>query len=158
MVGRVLLALFLVVVCAFLAIAVTARLVPDDPARWHVDPVRAASTGKPNEYRLLPPDAPVYEGTPEALAGAFRDVALAEPRTKLIAGSAGEREMTFVQRSRVFGFPDYVSAGFREAEGGATLAVFSRARFGKSDMGVNEARVRRWLDRLEPLEARSGAG
>ena len=34
----------------------------------------------------------------------------------------------------------------------ATIAVYSRSRFGYGDMGVNEARVRAWLQALSSFE------
>jgi uncharacterized protein (DUF1499 family) len=59
--------------------------------------------------------------------------------------------MTFVARSRIFGFPDAVTVEVRALPGGgSTLAIFSRQRFGSGDGGVNEARVKRWLRKLAP--------
>ena len=52
--------------------------------------------------------------------------------------------ITYVTRSRVFGFPDYTTV--RQA--GDTLEIHGRLRFGESDMGVNAARVDGWLERL----------
>ena len=50
-------------------------------------------------------------------------------------------------RSRVWGFPDYVSVRVLpgDAEGTSTLAILSRLRFGRSDVGVNAARMQTWL-------------
>ncbi len=39
-----------------------------------------------------------------------------------------------------------------EPEPRATIAIYSRSRFGYSDMGVNEERVRDWLNALESFE------
>ncbi|MEL6267324.1 MAG: DUF1499 domain-containing protein, partial [Pseudomonadota bacterium] len=60
---------------------------------------------------------------------------------EVVAGSAAEGFVTYVQTSRIVGFPDYVSA--RTVEGG--IAVWSRSRYGYSDLGVNRARVEDWL-------------
>jgi uncharacterized protein (DUF1499 family) len=139
-------------------IAIGMRLVPDDPADWHVDPLLAARTGKPNDYLVAPaglsaaePDRisdtwPIPPAEPMARVDA---IALAEPRTARIAGRPGELWATYVQRSRLFGFPDYVSVRAVEVPGGSALAVWSRARFGHGDMGVNRARVERWLAALD---------
>ncbi len=59
-----------------------------------------------------------------------------------------------MQRSRVFGFPDYltvkaVAVDSNAGEGGAGLIIWSRARYGRSDFGVNQARVEAWLAALD---------
>ena len=137
-------------------IAVAMRLVPDDPAVWHVDPLVVARTGKPNDFLVAPEGAAaqsdlvseIWPMTPAELMARIDAIALAEPRTDRIAGEPGEPWATYVQRSRLFGFPDYVSVRAVEAPGGSALAVWSRARFGHGDMGVNRARVERWLAAL----------
>jgi uncharacterized protein (DUF1499 family) len=59
--------------------------------------------------------------------------------------------MTYVQRSRFWGFPDYVSVRAVDlGDGSSALAIFSRSRYGASDLGVNRARVDAWLARLPP--------
>lgn len=137
------------------------RSVGHDAGRWHVDPLAAERSGKPNDALVLPPgrergdiESPVFAMTPKALAQAFHEVALAAPRTALIAGGPDAPFATYVQRSAWIGWPDYISARAVEAEGGAALAVWSRARFGRSDLGVNRARVERWLERLSERAGR----
>ena len=52
----------------------------------------------------------------------------------------------FVVRSALFGFPDLVSVKFLDLKGGkATLALYSRSVYGRSDLGVNRARSLAWL-------------
>ena len=70
--------------------------------------------------------------------------ALAEPRTTRIAGDPADGFATYVQRSALWGFPDIVSARAVADADGARLALWSRSRFGYSDLGVNAARVARW--------------
>ena len=139
-------------------IAIAMRVLPDDSAAWHVDPLLAARTGKPNDYLVAPaglaaaePDrvSDTWPMPPAELMARVDAVALGEPRTDRIAGGPGEPWATYVQRSRLFGFPDYVSVRAVEAPGGSALAVWSRARFGHGDMGVNRARVERWLAALD---------
>ncbi len=142
---RWLLVLLLVVVAATL---VYFRFAPSDPGRWHVDPLTAPDPGKGNA-RIAPPDAPVFDMTPEELMAAFDRVAMAEPRVTRLAGSVGDGFATYIARSRVFGFPDYISVRALPADGGgATLAIFSRQRFGRDDMGVNGKRLDDWLGKL----------
>lgn len=138
---------------AALAGALWVRLAPSDPARWHVVPGPDTSTGRPNEALRLPGSgAPVYAVPPGELAARLDAVALAEPRTRRLAGGPEAGFTTYVQRSRWLGFPDYVSVQVSPTDQGATLAIWSRARFGRSDLGVNAARLDRWLQALKPLE------
>ena len=128
------------------------RLAPSDPVAWHVDPLTAPPLG-PNSVTLTPggqKEPPVYAMTPQALMERFDAVIMATPRTRLLAGSVAEGFATYVVRSRVFGFPDYVSLRALPAPGGATFAIWSRARFGRGDWGVNRARLKGWLAQLSP--------
>lgn len=138
---------FLVLLVAIIGMLAYIRLAPSDPARWHVDPLTAADPGE-GGVRLVPPDAPVLATTPEALMELFDTIALAEPRVTRLAGSVAEGHVTYVARTRIMGFPDYISVRALPSEGGATLAVISRLRFGRSDMGVNRARLDRWMAEL----------
>ncbi len=142
---------------AALAVGVFMRIVADDPAVWHVDPATAQRTGYPNDYLVAPqgataaaPDrlAQVHTLSPRDLLQRFDAVAENAPRTRRIAGSPEEGLVTYVQRSRVFGFPDYISVRAVEVPGGAALIVWSRARFGFGDFGVNRARVEDWLRQI----------
>lgn len=123
-------------ILAVLVVATLAhiRFAPSKVDRWHVLPqvqdnrdmaggvVRRVTTGVDGLKRL---DA----------------VARATPRTTVLAGSVAEGQVTYVTRTRVFGFPDYSTA----AQMGDDLVIFARLRFGRSDFGVNRARVERWL-------------
>lgn len=138
-------------------LALVMRWVSDDPAVWHVDPAIAERTGAPNDYlvapegaTVAPPDrvAQMHAVPPGALLQIFDSIATESPRTERVAGSPGEGRITYVQRSRVFGFPDYVSVRAVEVPGGSALIVWSRARFGHGDLGVNRARVEDWLAKL----------
>jgi uncharacterized protein (DUF1499 family) len=153
--------LSMVAVLSALAVltAVVVRRAPDEPHRWHVDPLTAAVSDKPNWLRMTPEDAPVdherkqeevaprYEVPVERLAATFDEVAMGEERVQRLAGSVDQGWVTYQQRSAVFGFPDYVSVRFLEVGPGAsTLAVYSRARYGRGDGGVNAHRVHRWVE------------
>lgn len=120
------------------------NLAQADPARWHIDPTSGATTGRPNEAR-----ATVETGLPpaEALA-ALASAAGAEPRTRVLAGAPEEGLVTFEQRSRLVGFPDYVSVRAEPAGQGARVTLWSRSRYGYGDMGVNRARLERWTAAL----------
>lgn len=114
--------------------AVWVRLAPDDVARWHRLPEVVS-------------DKDMEGGVMRAVPGDLADldrIIRAEERTYVLAGSVAEGMVTYVTRSKVFGFPDYTTVGQR----GDDLAVHARLRYGRSDIGVNKARVERWLAAL----------
>jgi hypothetical protein len=128
------------------------RLAPSDPQRWDVDPLRAEAPD--GSGWLVRPDggnasAGLYQCGPEALLEALDRIALSTPRTKRLTGSVAEGQITYVTRSRVFGFPDYTTITTLEDQGGARPVLHARLRFGQKDMGVNRARVESWLARLD---------
>jgi uncharacterized protein (DUF1499 family) len=116
------------------------RLAPLDPAVWHVDPAVAEER---RGVRASP--SRVYPGTVAEVAGRIAAAALAEPRTRLLAGDEADGWMTFVQRSRIIGYPDVISVRVTAVAGGTAVTILSRSRFGGYDWGVNRARVERWL-------------
>ena len=120
------------------------RLAPSDPALWHVAP--AGAEGPPGEIVTVKGGAGVQLALPDpqtALARLDR-IALATPRTQRLAGSVEEGRITWISRSRLWGFPDYTTA--QVTPGG--LVIWARQRFGSNDWGVNAARLRDWLGQL----------
>lgn len=125
-----------------------------DPADWHADPEDGARTGKPNDYLVAEGGdrAPlVLDAPPSDVAGRLDFIAMGEPGVERLAGSPEEGHVTYVQRSRLIGFPDAVSVKVSAEGEGARVSVWSRSRFGHSDLGVNRARVERWLAALEAV-------
>ena len=138
-----------------LAAAVYFRTASDDPAVWHVDPATAERTGNPNDYIMAPeglrPDAPdrvstVHSGSPKDVL--FQFDSIASQNASLLAGSLDELHMTYVVRTPIMGYPDYISVKAVEVEGGSSLLIYSRSRFGKSDFDVNRERIDRWLAQI----------
>lgn len=130
------------------ALGLVVRSADHDPARWHVNPATTERTGKPNDFLAAPagttaakPDLVLAVTDPPAAMAAFDGVARAQPRTEVVAGDVASGFVTYVQRSALVGFPDYVSVA--TVDGG--IAVWSRSRYGYADLGVNAERVRRWL-------------
>ena len=128
-----------------------------DPARWHVDPATARPGTSRNEYFVAPrgttaapaeSETRLYPERPRALLARFDAIARAQPRTRVVAGDLDSLMITYVQRSRVFGFPDYLTVKAVVTEGGAGLIIWSRARYGRGDFGVNRARVEAWLEQF----------
>jgi len=134
---------FWVLLACLLVIAAYVRLGPDVVERWHqplaLMPTASGIVDEPGGARGFLPMA-------DAGAGLDRLAALVEatPRATRLAGSVDEGRITWVVRSAVWGFPDYVTA---EA-GPEGLAVWSRLRYGRSDLGMNRARLEAWFARL----------
>ncbi len=150
--------LLVLVVIAIAGLLLYIRFVPSDPILWNIDPVVEGRTG-PGRYLVRPEEGDVagrvHDATPSELLAEFDEIAIAEPRTRRLAGSVEEGRITYITRSRIFGFPDYTSVAAVEQPGGAAMAVYGRLRFGSSDMGVNRARIEDWLALLQArLEAR----
>jgi uncharacterized protein (DUF1499 family) len=124
-------------------------MAPTDPAIWHVDPLTVTGTSLRNSYLMRAGgDAPVLHLTlpPDAAATRLDAVALATPRTTRVAGQGGY--VTYMTRSRIWGFPDFTSVRISAAPGGSDIAIFARSRFGAADGGVNKARVAAWIAQL----------
>jgi hypothetical protein len=127
------------------------RLAPSDPARWH-GPVQATGAA----------DCAVVAGRGEARAACLRPetpaealarldaIAMATPRTTRLAGSPEDGRITWITRSRLWGFPDYTTAEARPEGQGARIDLHARLRFGREDLGINAARLTDWLARLDP--------
>ncbi len=155
---RILVFLVAGIVVALLGGAVYVRTAPVAVEDWHVDPVTAPKPDTDNAFRAVPEAmgsegvdlrTAVYPVDAMELAGALDRVALSEPDTRRLAGTPEDLWVTYVQRSAVFGFPDFVSVRvFPEGDGMSGVAVFSRSRYGRSDLGVNGVRVERWLAAL----------
>lgn len=90
-----------------------------------------------------------FDGDASAILERLRAIALATPRTEQL----DQAQLTFVTRSPMARFPD-VTQVFIE---GQTLTIHAHLVYGKSDFGVNKARVLDWLDRLGPLTQDGGS-
>jgi len=122
------------------------RLSPSDPAQWHTDPttVYAWPQDSWGEVVTLTGAAALRMPAADGLLARLDDVAMATPRTTRLAGNVGDGRITWVTRSAFWGFPDYTTA----QTGPDGLYVHARLRFGKSDLGVNAARLRDWQSKL----------
>ena len=128
------------------------RLAPTDPARWHVALDRQALPGPCGPDAVTAQTgaaraACLVSGTPNEALARLAGIAESSPRTIRIAGSPEEGRITWVSRSALWGFPDYITAEARTEGEQTRLDMLSRLRFGREDMGVNAARLRDWLDR-----------
>ena len=92
---------------------------------------------------------PVFALSKGAFAEPLRAVALAEPRTRMVAAFPALDQMVFEQRTPVLGFPDTIRVQVVSLNDGVSAILYSRSRYGGWDVGVNRKRLRRWLARLE---------
>ena len=120
------------------------RFAPSDPTRWHVAP--AGAEGPRGEVLTVKGGATLLltSADPAMELAALNAIALSTPRTTRLAGSAAEGRITWITRSRFWGFPDYITAQITP-DG---LVIWSRQRFGSNDWGINAARLRDWLAQL----------
>jgi hypothetical protein len=131
----------LALLAALAALAAYMRLAPIDPGRWHAD---LAAPGFTPEGAAFCPEA----GSRDVIAGgldAIARVAETWPRTRLIAGSLEEGRMTWVTRSRIFGFPDFTTAQIVRKGGEDMVCLAARQGYGAADFGVNPHRLGAWL-------------
>lgn len=133
-------AILAVLACVGLGFALWVRLAPVDVARWHVGDAR------PGAGHIPEAGGHVWRGRIEGEEALSRVDAVirATPRTQVIAGSVAEGMVTYQTRSAFWGFPDYTT--LRASDD--LVEIHSRLRFGRSDLGVNRARIEGWLEAL----------
>jgi uncharacterized protein (DUF1499 family) len=143
----VLIAIALLLLAAFLYV----RLSPIDASAVNLDPDTVEKPSFPGHILVRPEgdiEPKTYPMPPEALAARIEAIILATPRTDRLTGTLSEGVTTYITRSALWGFPDIATVKVVATEGGSTVHIFSRLRFGAMDMGVNRARVETWLDQL----------
>ena len=142
------------IILALVAFAAYVRLAPSDAAVWNM----AIATTDPatpgacvDKVVLVPKGARatcLLAGTPADTLAKLDAAAMAKARVTRLAGSPGEGRITWVSRSALMGYPDYITAEAIAAPEGTRLDILSRQRFGQGDSGVNAARLKDWLGSL----------
>jgi hypothetical protein len=121
---------FWVIVVVVAVPLVYVRLAPTDARKVH-QPVKGAEDQNGDGHCVR-----IVDAGPEGLARA--DAAMqALARTQTIAGSVQEGRITYETRSKWIGFPDHTTIEQTDGQ----LRMFARLRFGRSDFGVNRARL-----------------
>lgn len=103
-------------------------------------------------------ESPSFAVGGAALMDAARRVVAARPRTELVATDTALDQLVFVERSRLFGFPDTIRVQGVPAGAGASVIIYSRSNYGYWDFGVNRARVQALLAALARAAAAIPAG
>jgi uncharacterized protein (DUF1499 family) len=105
--------------------------------------------------------SPIFAMDVERLRGYWSELIAVQPRVALVAWDMQRQRATYIERSVVFRFPDIVTVEFLAlGEGKSSLAIDSRSRYGRGDMGVNRRRVVAWLTTLKTMmreDQRSGS-
>jgi uncharacterized protein (DUF1499 family) len=87
-----------------------------------------------------------YGVAPEALFAAIERVAAAQPRVFAQVRFPAQLQAHFVARSWLMNYPDLITV---QVTPQGRLIVWSRSVYGRSDLGVNRARLIAWLAALE---------
>lgn len=124
----------------------------DDPPAFRAIPSAAIYPGAATaarQHAAYPDVKPLtVRATPEQ---AF-DLALGAARDmgwQIVAADRLAGQIEAVATTRLFGFKDNVAVRIRPENGHARLDVRSHSRIGRSDLGTNAKRIRRYLKRLE---------
>ena len=122
------------------------RLAPSALSKWHV--AVTVVEGEEIQTGGILIRSKNFDVEPQDLLNRFQEVALENPRTRVLAGNAEEGRITFISRSLVWGFPDYTTVEVKTDGEDSYLLIHGRLRFGRSDLGVNAKRVKGWLAAL----------
>ncbi|HVH12057.1 MAG TPA: DUF1499 domain-containing protein [Longimicrobium sp.] len=119
---------------------------PGEPLRPCPSTPNCVSTEAADTRHAIP--AILFRGTPEDALANARQALLGEPRTRIVVEAPGY--LRAESRSRLFRFVDDVEVS---VDGTARVVRFrSASRVGRSDLGVNRARMERFTARFRALD------
>ena len=93
-------------------------------------------------------ESPNFAITERDLLIKVRALIAKEPRTKFVAKDKASQQIVFVQRSRIFKFPDTIWIQPTTHGTETSIIIYSRSNFGYWDLGANKRRVRKWLAKI----------
>jgi uncharacterized protein (DUF1499 family) len=122
-----------------------------------IDFTRLVRRSTPNDALVCPPGlcgsampdvlSSIYALSPHDLRSRFAAIALEEPGAVQVGEAGSGRGDRFVVRTPLMRYPDTVDVMVLPIEGGrSTVALYSRSQLGRSDLGTNLQRLRRWLE------------
>ena len=149
---------FLILLLGFFGLifltALWVRIAPSIPVLWHVDPELVEKKPRQKRYFMFhrqEVDSLIFALDPLDLAERVDKFALSQPKVTVLEGSAKSGNVTYVQRTKLMAYPDYISIKISPEIGGKSrLTIYSRSRFGYFDYGVNKARVKAWTAAIGP--------
>ena len=96
--------------------------------------------------------APVFDMPETQLRQCWERMIAAEPRLVGVAAAPARDRIVYVQRTPWLRFPDIVTVEFVGIGADrSSVAIYSRARYGRRDFGTNRRRVADWLARLATI-------
>jgi uncharacterized protein (DUF1499 family) len=126
-----------------------------------IDFAARASAGRANVFAACPPnyctppadmESPVFAMDWERLRAYWSELMSVQRHAGLVAWDPQRHRATYIDHSAVFRFPDIVTVEFVAlGDGRSSVAIDSRSRYGKGDMGVNRRRVIAWLAMLQGM-------
>lgn len=112
----------------------------------------------PNYYLICPTNycmatsdevSPIFQRPIVQVELAWQQVISKQPRTSVLSSDPVAHKYFYVQRSFIFRFPDYITVQFIAlSDTTTTMAIYSHAKYGYSDFGVNKKRVKSWVSEL----------
>ncbi len=126
---------------------VVMRLIPVDTELFHEDPAEADH--QRSEVRLIGREAPRFPADADTVLETLMAIVRRDWTAGWVEGSVDEGMVTFVARSPVFGFRDFITVKATDEPGGSKLAVYARPRMNVYDWGANTRRLDRWLGELD---------
>ena len=141
------------------AISIVLLIMSADDFDRPIDFTKHILRNRPNQYLVCPqnycPDtpneiSPQYPVSVKELETLLDEALKPEQRLIKIQTTGNEDLAVYQQSSAFFKFPDRITIKFIPIdETHSTLAVYSRAKYGRRDFDVNKLRVKRWFKRLD---------
>ncbi len=95
-------------------------------------------------------EAPAFATTADDLFYKIQQAVAGEPRLTLMAKEPERGVLRYVQRSALLRFPDTINVKVVALpDGRSTVLLYSRSQIGRGDLGVNRARIERWIELIE---------
>ncbi len=117
---------------------------------------------KPNFYLICPKvicgvdgnTSPIYKLNSNTLYHATLDIIQKKEKTTITYQNNKKYQLIFIQKTRFFRFPDYIDIQiFPVGNNESTIAIFSRAKYGFYDFGINKSRVINIITELSNITA-----
>jgi hypothetical protein len=112
-----------------------------------------------NAFLACPPDycaataapSPVFALPVERLSRLWAEMIASKPHVVTVADETAQHRLVVIQHTPLLRFPDIITVEFVALTADrSSVAIYSRARYGKGDFGTNRKRVLSWLGQVEP--------